>query len=212
LEDAPSPKQKWEPTREDFARLLAWLNDDPDKAATSYEEIRANLIKSFRRLRCRSSPEDLTDLTINRVAWKLPEIQPTYVGDPAPYFYSVGFNIYREDLRTPETVPLPEDALTTPATIQDKLEASDTPEAKCLLLCVPQLKQRDQVVVVNYYRGEKGEKIRLRKELAEQLGVPQDALRRLAQRARKKLKKLIKHCLRKKFPTYVAAGSGVRYR
>lgn len=112
----------------------------------------------------------------------------------------------------PDTVPLPPYDLPAPATTHDELERSNTPEAKCLRLCIPQLKERDQVVVVNYYRGEKGEKIRLRRELAESLGVPPDALRRLAQRARKRLKKLIKICLKKQFPKHVAAGSDVRYR
>ena len=46
-----------------------------------------------------SDAEDLADETINRVAKKLPEIQDTYVGEPARYFHGVARYILREMMR-----------------------------------------------------------------------------------------------------------------
>jgi len=199
LDDSSSPKEKWALTRETFDRLLAWLDPDREQAGIKYEEIRSALIKGFTKHGC-STPEDLADQTINRVAGKLPKIEPTYVGDPAPYFYAVAYNIYREYLRRPETVPLPQIDLPSPDPPPG--EPADDIELvlACLRRCVRHLKERDQEVILQYYQGEKQVKIRLRKELALRLGLSLPALRLLAQRIRKRLKKLILLCLEQSLP------------
>ena len=199
MEDSPSPKEKWALTKEAFDRLLAWLAPDREQAGRKYEEIRSTLIKGFTKHGCRT-PEDLADETVNRVAKKLPEIEPTYVGDPAPYFYAVAYNIYREYLRKPETVPLPQ--LNLPAPVPSPDEAADEmePVLRCLRRSIQHLNQRDRDVILQYYHGEKQLKIRTRKELALRLELSLPALRLLAQRVRKRLKKLILHCLEQRIP------------
>jgi RNA polymerase sigma factor (sigma-70 family) len=193
LDDSPSPKEKWALTREAFDRLLAWLDPDREQAGRKYEEIYSTLIKRFTRYGC-NVPEELADITINRVARKLPEIEPTYVGDPAPYFYAVAYKVYQEWLRWPETVPLPQTDL--PAPPEDEMDSVQA----CLRRCIRHLNQRDQEVILQYYQGEKQVKIRLRKELALRLGLSLPALRLLAQRIRQKLKKLILLCLKQNLP------------
>jgi RNA polymerase sigma factor (sigma-70 family) len=210
LEHPPPSKEKWELTREAFDRLLAWLDPDRENAGRKYEELRAKLIKGFARHGCKLT-EDLTDETINRVAKKLPEIEPTYVGDPAPYFYAVAYNIYRESLRRPDVVPLPQIELPASGPSPDDFADEIDPVLACLRLCIRYLNQREQEVIVKYYKGEKRAKIRLRQELAQRLGVSLPALRLLAQRARKKLKILIRNCLDNKLPNDMRLGGDVNH-
>jgi DNA-directed RNA polymerase specialized sigma24 family protein len=205
LNNSPPSKEKWALTKEAFDRLLAWLAPDREEAGRKYEEIRSNLIKGFTRHGCRT-PEDLADETINRVARKLPDIEATYVGDPAPYFYAVAYNIYRESLRRPEVVSLPQLELPSQAPRPDELVDGLDPVLACLRRCIRYLNQRDQEVIVQYYRGEKQVKIRLRQQLALRHGVSLPALRLIAQRARKRLKKLIRLCLEKALPKDIEAG------
>jgi hypothetical protein len=85
VDDLPPPRDKWALTPESFDRLLSWLHHDREQAGLKYEEIHAALIRRFRQLGC-SDPEELANLTIDRVAEKLPKIIDTYEGDPGAIF------------------------------------------------------------------------------------------------------------------------------
>src|SRR5215207_6031462 len=89
-------ERDWE--GENFEHLLEWLDPDRERAGARYEEIRRALIKIFTTRGC-AEPEDLADETITRVCRKVRTIAPTYVGDPANYFYGVAKNVHLEYLR-----------------------------------------------------------------------------------------------------------------
>ena len=168
-------------------RLLAWLDPDRNKAGVLYEWIRRRLIKIFM---CRGSPisEELADLTINRVARKLPEIQSSYTGDPARYFCGVAHNIFRESLRTDKP----------PAVMQPARVPADEDEERrfaCLEKCIEKLAEIERDLVIAYYQEEKHAKIDHRKKLAEQLGVGLNALRIRAHRIRERLHDCAEDCL-----------------
>src|SRR6266550_5419038 len=95
----------WVLTRESFDSLLAWLDSERDEAGRKYEEIRLRLIKIFVCRGCHE-PEDLADETINRVSKKLREIESTYLGNPALYFYGVANKVHLEYLRR-RPAPIP---------------------------------------------------------------------------------------------------------
>src|SRR5258708_14272607 len=82
---------------ERFQRLLAWLDDDEDRAAQKYEHIRRTLIKVFVSQRFQMA-EDLTDEVIDRVMRKL-DVLAGYKGDPSSYFHAVARNIIYEARR-----------------------------------------------------------------------------------------------------------------
>ena len=198
LVDRSSPKQKWMLTPESFNGMLLWLNSDPNEAGKKYEEIRSALIKRFRQLRSRSEPEELTNTTFDRVAKKLPEIVSTYVGPPEPYFFSVAYFVYKEDLRKPIQMPLP--TIDFPAPPLPNAEEAFEKELlySCLQHCMEQLSPINRVLIRNYYHGERQEKIRRRKELAERMGIKLALLRLKAQRVRNVLKKCILECMERK--------------
>lgn len=197
-----STKQKWTLTPAAFDGLLSWLDPDRERAGERYEQIRSGLIRGFQRHGC-VQPEDLADETINRVAKRLPDIAPNYTGDPARYFYGVAHNVHLESLRRqPEVVPLPPGELPLRETPPDLLGDVE-PEYACLQRCMQHLTPRNREMILQYYRGERDVKIKLRQELAERLGIKLANLRLQAQRVRANLKKCILVCLEQ----YVQAGS-----
>jgi DNA-directed RNA polymerase specialized sigma24 family protein len=172
-------------TQAEFDRLLVWLNADREKAGEKYEWIRKRLIKVFV---CRGSnnAEDLADRTINRVIRKLPEIQATYVGDPAHYFIGVAPKIWLESIKReqPPAVGMP---ARDPAN-------DDDPRYTYLEKCLEQLTAEDRDLVVSYYEGEGQAKIEHRKILAARLGLGINALRIRACRIRSELQDRIEAC------------------
>jgi RNA polymerase sigma factor (sigma-70 family) len=198
LDAPPSHKQKWTLTTETFDGLLSWLDPDRERAGERYEEIRLRLIKGFRKHGC-DVPEELADETINRVARRLPEIASTYVGDPVRYFFGVAHHVHMEFLRRPRVDPLPQQDITLQDAQSPLADLEDEePEYTCLMHCMTRLSTRDSELIKQYYRGERHIKIRLRKELAERLGIKQENLRLRAQRIRATLKACIIDCVSRK--------------
>jgi RNA polymerase sigma factor (sigma-70 family) len=198
LDESPSAKQKWVLTPEAFDRLLLWLAPDHEQAGERYEQIRSALTRRFHQLGCAES-EDLANETIDRVAKKLPDIIATYKGDPTPYFFSVAYYVHLEYLRRPAIMQLeqsdpPPEVLQTPPQVFDDDESVDA----CLRQCLEKLTQRSREMILMYYNGERQVKIRLRKELADRLGIKLTNLRLRAQKVRAELKKCILECLLRK--------------
>ena len=185
-----SPLQKKDLTQEAFDHLLAWLNPEREQAGRKYEEIRRRLIKIFTCRGC-LTPEDLADDTINRVARKVPEIAPSYVGDPAIYFLGVAHNVCLEHFRRkpePEPPPQPEES--------ERKEQLD----ECLERCMERLTAKNRQLILEYYREEEHSKIDHRKELARRLGIALNALRIQACRIRASLQECVFECLKQRAP------------
>lgn len=197
MDHQPSPKQKWVLTPESFDGLLFWLDRDRERAAERYEKIRSGLIKRFRQLGC-GEPEELANQTFDRVARKLPEIVDMYKGDPSSYFFSVAHYVHLEHLRKPLVVPLPlSDFPRSDLSLMPEEPDDDELLDLCLRQCMRQLTQNSREMILQYYCGERQVKIRLRKELAERMGIKLSNLRLKAQRVRADLKKCILDCVQR---------------
>jgi DNA-directed RNA polymerase specialized sigma24 family protein len=172
-------------TQAAFDCLLAWLDPDREQAGKKYENIRLRLIRIFT---CRGRPdaEELADETINRVTLKAPVVSKEYVGDPALYFYGVAQKVFLESVRKPPAAAAP-----PPAVNSDEVEQ----EYECLERCMDRLSQGNRELVLEYYQNEKRAKINHRKELAERLGIAQNALRIRAHRIRVTLQRCVRACL-----------------
>jgi len=172
-------------TQEGFDRLLAWLDPERQRAGERYESIRRRLIMIFTCRGCHEA-EELADETINRVTFKLHELDGNYVGDPALYFYGVARNVHLEHLRKPKPVPPPDSPSDT--------EAIEL-EYDCLERCVEQLPASQRDLVLEYYREEKQAKIDHRRKLAERMGIAIGALRIRAHRIRSALQWCVEACM-----------------
>jgi DNA-directed RNA polymerase specialized sigma24 family protein len=176
-------------TQESFDRLLSWLHPDREEAGKAYVKIRSGLIKKFASHGC-PLPDKLADETIDRVARKLPEIADTYIGERERYFYRVAYYVLLESYAK----NLNETELTEDLNSTEKEDVET--EFYCLEKCMDGLPSQKQYLIRNYYSGEKGTKIRRRKELALTFNVELPALRVQALRIRQDLKGCIQDCLR----------------
>lgn len=179
-------KKEWVLTKESFDALLAWLDTNPESAALKYEQIRTRLIKMFVCRGC-LEPEDLADETIDRVARRLNDIEPTYAGEKVRYFYGVAHKVQLEYLR-PKPVPPP------PPLVDDEDQVD--PEYDCLEHCMQKLPTEQRELVLQYYEEERGAKIDNRKLLADQLGIAVNALRIRVCRIRASLFECVQECMR----------------
>jgi len=174
-------------TTENFQTLLGWLDGNAQTAGEKYERIRSRLIRMFIARGCYEA-ELLADRTIDRVTTKVPEIGPTFVGEPANYFYGVAHKVHLEWLR--------EQKRSRESTLIDL--TADTPderEISCLESCLEKLPAGLRETILEYYIDEKRAKIERRKQLAERLGISIGALQIKVSRIRSRLYECVKNCV-----------------
>jgi DNA-directed RNA polymerase specialized sigma24 family protein len=183
---------QWVLTEDSLNTLLGWLDPSRERAGRRYEEIRRRLVQFFVCRGCLES-EQMADLTIDRVARKVPQIAGDYTGDPALYFYGVARKVHLEYTRkrqaTHALAPPPE---------PDSEETEE--EYGCLERCMEGLTQDNRQLVLKYYQDERQMKIDHRRELAHQFGIGMNALRLRVFRIRAVLQKCVLECLQKGFP------------
>jgi DNA-directed RNA polymerase specialized sigma24 family protein len=190
--------KEWVLTQEAFNRLLMWLDADPERAARKYEAVRRRLIEIFNARRC-SEAEDLADETINRVTSKVSQIEETYTGDPALYFYAVAKKIYLEYTSRKPTLPLNGAGVVGCHALplvpgSDDVEEAEREDA-CLSKCLGELSERNRELVLGYYQSGEGRRAH-RGELAAQMGAKTvNALRIRAHRIRVTLRQCVELCL-----------------
>jgi RNA polymerase sigma factor (sigma-70 family) len=187
-------------SEEDFEALLGWLGPSRETAGTRYETIRRSLIKIF-QWRGFDDAENMADETMDRVARNVKRIQPTFTGDPTPYFYNVGNKLMMEcGRRRLLQVPLEESTTKLASEEQVRLialEDSDEAEYECLDQCLQKLKPDERALILSYYQENKQAKIDHRKVMAEEMGIDLNALRVRVYRIRARLEKCIEDCLGK---------------
>jgi RNA polymerase sigma factor (sigma-70 family) len=182
---------------ESFEEILAWLNPDRELAATMYVQLRRDLEKIFTFRGC-ADPEGLTDEVFDRVAKKVKEVRPTYVGDPRLYFRAVANNVVKEDLKKARTqVSLDESELPEPITTE-RVEDDTEDIEECLHSCLQKLSAENRKLIVEYFAKEKQAKIDHRSELAKQFGISVENLRVKVYRIRVSLQGCIERCLKSK--------------
>lgn len=184
-------RQKWTLTQEAFDRLLLALGGDGDGGGEKYLEIRGNLIRFFEWRGC-PFPEDHADETINRMAKRIAEGEE--ILNPAGYAMGVARLLVLEILkrRQREQTALNEMAVNTEASAE---ESDGEGRIECLRQCLEGLSSDNRQLILEYYQGEKGDKIRNRKKLLERLGIPVNTLRMRALRLRERLQGCVEECL-----------------
>lgn len=175
-----------------FDKLLAWLDPDRDKAGEKYRQIQYRLIRIFACQGC-GEPEDLADETLDVVMRKIDWLVNNYEGDPALYFYGVAKKKHLEYLRKKPVPNLPAPVPEIPSEEIDRA-------AECLDRCLENLPAEERKLVVRYHEESKGAKIRLRKQIAAELGVSMNALRIKMFYLHADLRECIDLCMRKLLP------------
>jgi DNA-directed RNA polymerase specialized sigma24 family protein len=186
-------------TPEEFEALLGQLDADRERAGERYETIRRKLVRLFEWRGC-AMPEDLADVTMNRVARRLAEGIELRSSDPYGYFCGVAHLVFKESMRRAarEQRVLAEGGAWTPAAFDDGEPADYRLDGlrRCLALLPPD--QRD--LVLRYHQGANGQgetNIRNRQALAQEVGLPMNALRIRVHRIRRKLESCVHDSLRR---------------
>jgi DNA-directed RNA polymerase specialized sigma24 family protein len=182
-----------------FAGLLQRLDGRPECAGEKYETIRWKLIKFFEWSSC-LAPEDLADITLNRVARKLATQTIEHI---EAFTWGVAKKIRHEaqkkDLKTMSLQSLPSrvtvsDAGASVEALHQKIQSQK--ELRCLQHCLHRLPADDRTLFLAY-RVDKGHYMETRKNLAKEYGLTPGALRVRIIRIREKLEQCLERRLRR---------------
>jgi DNA-directed RNA polymerase specialized sigma24 family protein len=183
-------RQKWTLTQDAFDKLLIAFGGDRESGSEKYLEIRGNLTRFFEWRGC-PFPEDHADETMNRVAKKVDAGEE--ILNPAGYAMGVARLLLLEIVKGRQRE---QSALTEIGRESEAYEAEDDGEGRltCLRNCLQTLSCENRDLILQYYQGEKSEKIQNRKKLMERLGVPVNTLRMRALRLRERLQGCVEEC------------------
>ena len=185
-----TPRQKWTLTQDAFDKLLVAFGGDRDSAGQKYLEIRNNLTRFFEWRGC-SFPEDHADETINRMAKRVAEGEA--ILNHSGYAMGVARMLLLEINKGRQRE---QSALAEMGAMPDVYVSEDDDESRlaCLRDCLKTLSPDNRDLILQYYQGEKGEKIENRKKLLDRLGIPVNTLRMRALRLREKLQSCVEDC------------------
>ncbi len=192
-------KKDWVVTQESFDRMLQQLDPDREAAGERYLQIRQKLVKFF-EWRGVATPEDFADRTIDRVARRIDEGAQIQTQNVYLFFHGVAVNVLREywkESQKFQSKPLEE----VPEIEQVQHSAAEGAagdrelQLQCLDGCVGKLPSQHLSLITRYHHGQGGAKIAARSALAEELGIPLNALRIRAFRIRGDLEACISNCM-----------------
>ena len=193
LDGSPIARRKWTLTQEAFDKLLIALGDNRDSGGEKYLEIRGNLTRFFEWRGC-PFPEDHADETFNRMAKKVAEGEE--IQNPQGYAMGIARLLLLEIVKGRQKE---QTALAELGQASEIYEEQDDGENRltCLRSCLEGLSSDNRELILQYYQGEKGEKIQNRKKLLERLGIPVNTLRMRALRLRERLQGCMEECMSK---------------
>jgi DNA-directed RNA polymerase specialized sigma24 family protein len=195
-------KKDWTPTQDSFHDFLQWLDQGVDSGGEKYLEMHRRLVAYFDRKNCLAADE-LADETLARVAQKLQKKGQITELSPAHYCYVTAKFVFleyvrhakqgRADLRELSVSAHPGSAPGTPP-LRDAAADDQEQLLSCLDRCLKKLSAVDSELILEYYQGEKQEKIQRRREIGLRLGLSANALTIRACRIRTKVEQCVKEC------------------
>lgn len=199
-------KKDWILNPQAFRQFLNWLDEGVDSNGERYLEMRRRLARYFDRRGC-SSPDDLADETLNRVARKLEEKGEIVGASPAHYCYIVAKFVFQEFGRRSEQNQTSLDQAQSSGRVIGSLAVPFRPNVDavakeklfdCLERCLSKIQPEGPELILEYYRGEQRAKIERRSELATSLGLSTNALSIRACRIRSKLEICVRTCVKQR--------------
>jgi DNA-directed RNA polymerase specialized sigma24 family protein len=185
------PKQKWVITAEAFEKFLAVLSSDSQEAGMQYEVLRIKCIRYF-EWKSSSRPEHLADKTLDRVVQKID--QGTVITNIKAYVAGVARHVWQEE--HDPFVSLEENLPSGLAVAPSQADDDDPdPQLICFDRCLEELSPENRKLLLAYFQEQGRDKIDNRIQLAENLGIPLNALRIRVFRIKKTLEGCIEKCL-----------------
>jgi RNA polymerase sigma factor (sigma-70 family) len=195
-EDKPARRKgwriAWELTESAWEKLRARIKSEPNLEGNDFEEKYENLRKGVRRRFALTKlfDDECIDETLDRVA-KAIEGGASIDNLPA-YCNRVAHNVLIDFVKDPlNRVDEIDDTTAPPPIPPDPLKEQ---RAECLEECLKKRPEEERELVLKYYQDCKSKQ---REEMANDLTITIDALRKRAQRIRDKLEECIMDCLKK---------------
>jgi DNA-directed RNA polymerase specialized sigma24 family protein len=185
-------RQKWTLTQDAFDRLLYTLDSDRDTAGARYLEIRRNMVRLFEWRGC-PTPDEYADETINRCARKIGDGEE--IRDVGTYCIGIARMLLREMSRDRSQQARPLEDAPEPRVQPAEFEIDPDRHIQCLRRCLGKLSPETRNLILHYYQGDKGDKIKNRKSLTELFGIPASTLRMRALRVRERLQLCAENCV-----------------
>jgi len=177
-------------TQEALDGFLKCLGADREHAGAQYLAIHRNLVRFFEWRGC-PFPEDHADEAITRVAKRIAGGEE--IRDAATYVIGVArfllLEIYKDQEKERRI------AAEQPQMQPDSDDTTQVEQrAECLRRCLDKLSPANRELILQYYEGEKGQKINNRKQLTEKLQLSVNTLRMRALRIRGSLQECMEGC------------------
>lgn len=173
--------------------LLRALHDDPTEAAREYERIRQRLIRLFVWKGARF-PEELADTTLDHAAAALHRSgEKIRARDKFRYCCAVAFTTLKEAIRAERREEAAEETHQEFFAVPSTRSWSD--RSRALETALQELEEPHRRLILEYYRGSGGQRIRHRKRMASLLGVTPGALRLRAHKVRLRLEARVSELL-----------------
>jgi len=189
-------KKDWTLTPRALYGLLAWLDEGGNSEGLRYLEIRRRLVSYFDRKNC-TTPDQLADETLNRVARRLEEEGAIESDTRARYCYIVARFVFMEYLRETRKGGVALNEMQRQRhgdSSETDVENDKEKMLDCLGECLNKLEPKNHEIITGYYVGRERVKIENRRSLAESLGITMNALSIRACRIREKLEACVRQC------------------
>jgi len=173
-------------------KLLLSLHEDRERAGEKYETLRLGLIRFFEWRGC-LFPEDHADEVMDRVARKI--VQGEEIRNIYSYITGVARFVFMEVVKEREKQQAALREL--PSNPVSEELSDDNVRLECLRRCLQSFPLESSRLMMAYYEEDEQNKIKLRKKLAQQLGISPHALRMRLQRLRGKLEECTMDCARR---------------
>jgi DNA-directed RNA polymerase specialized sigma24 family protein len=173
-----------------FERLLAGLDAERERAGERYERVRSKLILYFQ---CRNivQAEECADETLDRVARKLEAGEE--IREINTFVFGIARLLLLEKARQqarydelPAEIPFMPESQENAAELEIRLS--------CLRHCLAQQTPENRELILQYYQGDKRDRINGRQELATRLSIGLNVLRVRACRLREALQMCVSKC------------------
>lgn len=164
-------------TEDGLKSFLALLSDDPERAGELFVHLQGKLIRYFGWNLC-SNVEELADEVLDRVARRVAEGEQ--IGSPVSYVLGVARRVLLESRPRLLTLPLEGD-------VEAPRNEADPGDFARLDACLEAIPPESRAMLLEYYSAEAGERIRVRQEMADRMGLSGNALRNRCLRLRKSL-------------------------
>jgi FAD/FMN-containing dehydrogenase len=187
MRDTDGREARWALTGQALDGLLARLDDDRERAAVRYEQLRSRLQALFGWWGAENAFE-LADRTIDRVAAKLQEGALVPAPSLPAYLRGAARLVYYESLREAEREESAHRQ--APTLAEADLQAEET--LRALDGCLETVPTADRELILDYYSAAGGSNISARRSLAGRLAMSATALRIRAHRLRQRLEECVR--------------------